>query len=84
MEEVLLKWTNYIEFWKERKFVIKGPILSYYVPENKSNKPKRRVFLGLAEIIEPQSELEDPEDDDFGFEVDTGAEHYYMLSLIHI
>ncbi len=78
MEGVLLKWTNYIEFWKERKFVIKGPILSYYVPENKSNKPKRRVFLGLAEIIEPQLELEDPEDDDFGFEVDTGAEHYYM------
>ena len=76
MEGVLIKWTNYIEFWKERRFTIKGPILSYYVPENKTNKPKRRVFLGLADIIEP--ELEEGEEDDFGFEIDTGAEHYYI------
>ena len=76
MEGVLIKWTNYIEFWKERRFTIKGPILSYYVPENKTNKPKRRIFLGLADIIEP--ELEEGEEDDFGFEIDTGAEHYYI------
>jgi len=76
MEGVLLLWTNYIEFWKERRFTIKGPILSYYVPENKTNKPKRRVFLGLADIIEP--ELEKGEEDDFGFEIDTGDEHYYI------
>ena len=76
MEGVLIKWTNYIEFWKERRFTLKGPILSYYVPENKSNKPKRRVFLGLANIIEP--ELAEGEEDDFGFEIDTGSEHYYI------
>ena len=87
MEGVLLKWTNYIEFWKERKFVIKGPILSYYVPENKSNKPKRRIFLGLANIIEPKLVSEknneddgdfDDYDEEFGFEIDTGADHYYI------
>ena len=82
MEGVLLKWTNYIEFWKERKFVIKGPILSYYIPESKTNKPKRRIFLGLANIIDPKLESEktddEDDDDDFGFEIDTGADHYYI------
>ena len=81
MEGVLLKWTNYIEFWKERKFVIKGPILSYYTPESKSNKPKRRIFLGLANIIDPKLEsekIDEEDDDDFGFEIDTGADHYYI------
>ena len=81
MEGVLIKWTNYIEFWKERRFTIRGPILSYYVPENKSNKPKRRVFLGLADIIEPELEKDEKgneKDEDFGFEIDTGAEHYYI------
>ena len=77
MEGVLLKWTNYIEFWKERKFTIKGPILSYYVPENKTNKPKRRVFLGLTEIIDSNFD-ENEEDEDFQFEILTGPEHYYI------
>ena len=78
MEGVLLKWTNYIEFWKERKFIIKGPILSYYCPENKSNKPKKRIFLGLAEIFEPKLDLEDEEDDEFEFQIKSGSDHYYM------
>ena len=73
-----MKWTNYIEFWKERKFIIKGPILSYYCPENKSNKPKKRIFLGLAEIFEPKLDLEDEEDDEFEFQIKSGSDHYYM------
>ena len=73
----MLKWTNYFEFWKERRFILRGPILSYYIPEDESNKPKRRVFLGLADIIEPELE-KDGKDEDFGFEIDTGAEHYYL------
>jgi hypothetical protein len=56
MEGILVKWTNYLEFWKERRFTIRGPILSYYIPEDLSNKPKRRIFLGLAEIIDTVSD----------------------------
>jgi hypothetical protein len=77
MEGILVKWTNYLEFWKERRFTIRGPILSYYIPEDLSNKPKRRIFLGLAEIIDTVSD-KDGEDEDFEFEIDTGAEHYYI------
>lgn len=77
MEGNLIKWTNYIEFWKERHFVIKGPVMSYMIPDENSNKPKRKFFLGLAEVTEPELE-ENEKDEDFAFNINTGADTFYL------
>jgi hypothetical protein len=50
MEGKLIKWTNYFSGWKERIFILKGPLLYYYY--NQKELPRGKVHLGLAvEII---------------------------------
>lgn len=70
MEGELQKWTNYMSWWKPRRFVLKNGILSYYTEET-VNLPKNRIHLSLADIIElPENDLE--------FQVSTGDIVYYL------
>ena len=76
MEGILLKWVNYMNFWQERKFILKGAVLSYYIPENSLKKPKRRIFLGLVDIKD--REVKEGEKDNFEFEIENGCDHYFI------
>ena len=71
MESLLEKWTNYIGGWKERSFVLKGPLLSYYIPGE--NLPKGRFFLGICEI-------DDVNETEFVVDSGTGAPLYLRTS----
>ena len=68
MEGSLLKWTNFFSGWKERYFVLKGPILYYYY--NKSEKPKGRIHLGISTIIS--------EENNVFFEINTGSNIFFF------
>ena len=68
MEGSLKKWTNMLNGYQERKFILKGSILSYYT---EGNLPKGRCFLPICTIIEqPEDELE--------FSIDTGSAIFYL------
>lgn len=70
MEGSLLKWTNFLSGWQNRFFVLKGPILSYYLDKT-ANLPKGRIYLPISTIIEaPES--------DYEFQIDTGSTIYYL------
>ena len=68
MEGNLLKWTNFLSGWKERYFVLKGPLLYYYY--NKNDKPKGKIHLGISTVV--------AEDNDLYFEINTGSNIFYM------
>jgi len=68
MEGKLLKWTNYFSGWKERIFVIKGPLLYYYYALKEL--PRGKVYLGLATII-------NDENNDY-FEINTGSNIFFL------
>ena len=68
MEGNLLKWTNFLSGWKERYFVLKGPLLYYYY--NKNDKPKGKIHLGISTIV--------AEDNVLFFEINTGSNIFYM------
>ena len=67
MEGKLIKWTNYFSGWKERIFILKGPLLYYYY--NKKELPRGKAHLGLATII-------NDENNDY-FEVNTGSNIFF-------
>lgn len=50
MEGYLDKWTNYLSTWKQRYFVLNGPILTYYL--NKGERPKGRIHLAVCNLYE--------------------------------
>ena len=68
MEGKLIKWTNYFSGWKERIFILKGPLLYYYY--NKKELPRGKAHLGLATII-------NDENNDY-FEVNTGSNIFFL------
>ena len=68
MEGKLIKWTNYFSGWKERLFIIKGPILYYYYAPKEP--PRGKVHLGLATII-------NDEKNDY-FEINTGSNIFFL------
>ena len=68
MEGKLIKWTNYLKGWKERLFVLKGPLLYYYY--GPKELPRGKVHLGLASII-------DDEKNDY-FEINTGSNIFFL------
>ena len=68
MEGKLIKWTNYFSGWKERIFIIKGPLLYYYYALKEL--PRGKVHLGLATII-------DDENNDY-FEINTGSNIFFL------
>ena len=68
MEGKLLKWTNYFSGWKERIFIIKGPLLYYYYALKEL--PRGKVHLGLATII-------NDENNDY-FEINTGSNIFFL------
>ena len=68
MEGKLQKWTNYFSGWKERIFVIKGPLLYYYYALKEL--PRGKVHLGLATII-------NDENNDY-FEINTGSNIFFL------
>ena len=68
MEGKLIKWTNYFSGWKERIFIIKGPLLYYYYALKEL--PRGKVHLGLATII-------NDENNDY-FEVNTGSNIFFL------
>lgn len=68
MEGTLTKWTNYFNGWKERLFLLKGPILYYYYSKNE--KPKGKIHMGLASIV-------DDGESDF-FEISTGSTIFFL------
>ncbi len=68
MEGWLLKWTNYFSGWKERFFVLKGPLLYYYYTKN--DKPRGRIHLGISTII--------CEENDSYIEINTGSNLFYI------
>ena len=68
MEGSLKKWTNLLNGYQERKFILKGSILAYYT---EANLPKGRCFLPICTIFEqPEEELE--------FSIDTGSAMFYL------
>ena len=71
MEGDLEKWTNYINFWQTRRFVLKGVILLYFIPEENLSKPKCKIHMGVANIIDNVKEGED--DTNFEFQIDSGS-----------
>ena len=68
MEGKLIKWTNYFSGWKERIFIIKGPLLYYYYALKEL--PRGKVHLGLATII-------NDENNDY-FEINTGSNIFFL------
>ena len=70
MEGWLLKWTNFFSGWKERFFVLKGPLLYYYYTKN--DKPRGRIHLGISTII--------CEENDSYIEINTGSNLFYILN----
>ena len=68
MEGKLIKWTNYFSGWKERIFILKGPLLYYYY--NKKELPRGKCHLGLATII-------NDENNDY-FEINTGSNIFFL------
>ena len=68
MEGKLIKWTNYFSRWKERIFILKGPLLYYYY--NQRELPRGKVHLGLATII-------NDENNDY-FEINTGSNIFFL------
>ena len=68
MEGWLLKWTNFFSGWKERFFVLKGPLLYYYYTKN--DKPRGRIHLGISTII--------CEENDSYIEINTGSNLFYI------
>ena len=68
MEGKLIKWTNYFSGWKERIFIIKGPLLYYYYALKEM--PRGKVHLGLATII-------NDENNDY-FEINTGSNIFFL------
>ena len=68
MEGKLIKWTNYFSGWKERIFILKGPLLYYYY--NQRELPRGKVHLGLATII-------NDENNDY-FEINTGSNIFFL------
>ena len=68
MEGKLIKWTNYFNGWKERIFILKGPLLYYYYAPKEL--PRGKVHLGLATII-------NDEKNDY-FEINTGSNIFFL------
>ena len=68
MEGWLLKWTNFFSGWKERFFVLKGPLLYYYYTKN--DKPRGRIHLGISTI--------NYEENDAYIEINTGSNLFYI------
>ena len=68
MEGKLIKWTNYFSGWKERLFILKGPLLYYYYAPKEL--PRGKVHLGLATII-------NDENNDY-FEINTGSNIFFL------
>ena len=68
MEGKLIKWTNYFSGWKERLFVLKGPLLYYYYAPKEL--PRGKIHLGLSTIINDES-------NDF-FEINTGSNIFFL------
>ena len=68
MEGKLIKWTNYFNGWKERIFILKGPLLYYYYAPKEL--PRGKVHLGLATII-------NDEKNDY-FEINTGSKIFFL------
>ena len=68
MEGWLLKWTNFFSGWKERFFVLKGPLLYYYYVKN--DKPRGRIHLGISTI--------NYEENDTYIEINTGSNLFYI------
>ena len=85
MEGILLKWTNYLSQYKERRFLLKGPILSYYIPsEEQIHFPKARMHLSVCTITDNYKEHDNndnndiDEDEKLKFEINTGTITYYL------
>ena len=85
MEGILLKWTNYLSQYKERRFLLKGPILSYYIPsEEQIHFPKARMHLSVCTITDNYKEHDNndnndiDEDEKLKFEINTGSITYYL------
>ena len=68
MEGKLIKWTNYFSGWKERIFMLKGPLLYYYYGPKEN--PRGKIHLGLSTII-------NDENNDF-FEINTGSNIMFL------
>ena len=68
MEGKLIKWTNYFNGWKERIFILKGPLLYYYYAPKEL--PRGKVHLGLATIV-------NDEKNDY-FEINTGSNIFFL------
>ena len=85
MEGILLKWTNYLSQYKERRFLLKGPILSYYIPnEDQIHFPKARMHLSVCTINDNHKyddnnvNNDNNDDDELKFEINTGSTTYYL------
>ena len=62
------QWTNYWSGWKERIFILKGPILYYYYEKNEL--PRGKIHLGLSVI--------NTEEDSDVIIINTGSNIFYV------
>ena len=68
----LKKWTNYVGMWKERYFVLKDDILTYYI--EKGMPPKGKIHLSI-------SELQDNNNEPLFFTINNGISNIYLQAF---